>query len=128
MQLQIVSLLFVLVNTWPHFFCFFFFNDPPPTEIYPLPLHDALPIFDRGDRVALVGHTGAGKTTVTALLLRFYEPQRGEILINGVDIRRYTLASLRALFAIVQQDFFLRSEEHTSELQSQSNLVCRLLL
>jgi ATP-binding cassette subfamily B multidrug efflux pump len=61
----------------------------------------------RGERVALVGHTGAGKTTVTALLLRFYEPQRGEILINGIDIRKYTIASLRSLFAIVQQDFFL---------------------
>jgi len=64
---------------------------------------------NRGERVALVGHTGAGKTTVTALLLRFYEPQRGEILINGVDIRDYTQASLRRLFAIVQQDFFLFS-------------------
>jgi ATP-binding cassette, subfamily B, multidrug efflux pump len=62
---------------------------------------------ERGERVALVGHTGAGKTTVTALLLRFYEPQRGEILINGVDIRRYSTESLRRLFAIVQQDFFL---------------------
>ncbi|HEV7922239.1 MAG TPA: ABC transporter ATP-binding protein [Thermoanaerobaculia bacterium] len=62
---------------------------------------------NRGERVALVGHTGAGKTTVTALLLRFYEPQSGQILINGVDIRQYTLASLRRLFAIVQQDFFL---------------------
>ncbi|MDP9360419.1 MAG: ABC transporter ATP-binding protein/permease [Acidobacteriota bacterium] len=61
----------------------------------------------RGERVALVGHTGAGKTTVTSLLLRFYEPQRGEILVNGIDIRRYTIASLRSLFAIVQQDFFL---------------------
>jgi ATP-binding cassette subfamily B multidrug efflux pump len=61
----------------------------------------------RGERVALVGHTGAGKTTVTALLQRFYDPQRGEILINGIDIRRYTLPSLRALFAVVQQDFFL---------------------
>jgi len=61
----------------------------------------------RGERVALVGHTGAGKTTVTALLQRFYDPQRGEILINGIDIRRYTQASLRALFAVVQQDFFL---------------------
>ena len=60
-----------------------------------------------GERVALVGHTGAGKTTVTSLLLRFYEPQRGEILINGIDIRKYTIASLRSLFAIVQQDFFL---------------------
>jgi ATP-binding cassette, subfamily B, multidrug efflux pump len=63
----------------------------------------------RGERVALVGHTGAGKTTVTALLLRFYEPQSGQICINGIDIRRYTLASLRRLFAIVQQDFFLFS-------------------
>jgi ATP-binding cassette subfamily B protein len=62
---------------------------------------------ERGERVAVVGHTGAGKTTVTALLLRFYEPQRGEILIDGVDIREYSLESLRALFAIVQQDFFL---------------------
>jgi ATP-binding cassette subfamily B protein len=61
----------------------------------------------RGDRIALVGHTGAGKTTVTSLLLRFYEPQRGEILVNGIDIRRYSMTSLRALFAIVQQDFFL---------------------
>ena len=62
---------------------------------------------ERGERIALVGHTGAGKTTITALLLRFYEPQRGEILINGVDCRKYKLASLRALFTIVQQDFFL---------------------
>ena len=62
---------------------------------------------NRGERIALVGHTGAGKTTVTALLLRFYDVQRGEILINGVDIRRYKIAALRRLFAIVQQDFFL---------------------
>src|SRR5437763_742230 len=61
----------------------------------------------RGERVALVGHTGAGKTTVTALLLRFYDIQRGEICINGIDIRKIHLASLRRLFAIVQQDFFL---------------------
>jgi ATP-binding cassette subfamily B protein len=61
----------------------------------------------RGERVALVGHTGAGKTTVTALLLRFYDIQRGEICINGIDIRQINLASLRRLFAIVQQDFFL---------------------
>jgi ATP-binding cassette subfamily B multidrug efflux pump len=63
----------------------------------------------RGEKVAIVGHTGAGKTTVTSLLLRFYEIQRGEILINGIDIRQYKLASLRRLFAIVQQDFFLFS-------------------
>jgi ATP-binding cassette subfamily B protein len=62
---------------------------------------------ERGDRIALVGHTGAGKTTITSLLMRFYDIQRGEILINGVDIRRYSMQSLRRLFAIVQQDFFL---------------------
>ena len=62
---------------------------------------------ERGERVALVGHTGAGKTTITSLLLRFYEPQRGEILINGVDFRKYNLRSLRRMYAIVQQDFFL---------------------
>jgi len=61
----------------------------------------------RGERVAIVGHTGAGKTTVTALLLRFYDIQRGEICINGIDIREINLSSLRRLFAIVQQDFFL---------------------
>lgn len=64
---------------------------------------------EKGERVAVVGHTGAGKTTVTSLLLRFYEPQRGEILINGIDIRQIRLGSLRRLFAIVQQDFFLFS-------------------
>ena len=62
---------------------------------------------NRGERIALVGHTGAGKTTVTSLLLRFYEPQRGEILVNGVNIREYKTEALRRLFAIVQQDFFL---------------------
>jgi ATP-binding cassette subfamily B multidrug efflux pump len=62
---------------------------------------------DRGERVAVVGHTGAGKTTVTSLLLRFYDIQRGTILVNGIDIRRYKLSALRRLFAIVQQDFFL---------------------
>ncbi|MGA7614521.1 MAG: ABC transporter ATP-binding protein [Thermoanaerobaculia bacterium] len=63
----------------------------------------------RGQRIAIVGHTGAGKTTVTNLLLRFYDIQRGVILINGIDIRRVALQSLRRLFAIVQQDFFLFS-------------------
>ncbi|HXG58708.1 MAG TPA: ABC transporter ATP-binding protein [Thermoanaerobaculia bacterium] len=64
-------------------------------------------VVKRGERIAIVGHTGAGKTTVTALLLRFYDIQRGRILINGVDIRKYRIQSLRRLFAIVQQDFFL---------------------
>jgi ATP-binding cassette subfamily B protein len=63
----------------------------------------------RGERIALVGHTGAGKTTITNLLLRFYDVQKGSILIDGIDIREIDLVSLRRKFAIVQQDFFLFS-------------------
>lgn len=66
-------------------------------------------VVKKGERLALVGHTGAGKTTVTSLLLRFYEAQKGEILVNGVDIRKYRLTDLRRMFAIVQQDVFLFS-------------------
>jgi ATP-binding cassette subfamily B protein len=64
---------------------------------------------ESGEKVAIVGHTGAGKTTITNLLLRFYDVQRGEILVNGTDIRTMPLQALRRLFAIVQQDFFLFS-------------------
>jgi ATP-binding cassette subfamily B multidrug efflux pump len=57
--------------------------------------------------LALVGHTGAGKTTIVSLLLRFYEPQRGRITINGMDIRDMPLNELRSLIGYVQQDIFL---------------------
>ena len=60
-----------------------------------------------GQTVALVGHTGAGKTTVISLLLRFYDPQRGRILIDGRDIRTLPLDELRAQIGFVQQDIFL---------------------
>ncbi len=60
-----------------------------------------------GQTVALVGHTGAGKTTIVNLLMRFYDPQRGKILVNGVDIRQMPVEALRGLIAYVQQDIFL---------------------
>ncbi len=60
-----------------------------------------------GRTLALVGHTGAGKTTIINLLLRFYDPQRGTILVDGVDIRDMPVSALRALIGYVQQDIFL---------------------
>src|SRR6266568_868327 len=60
-----------------------------------------------GTVVALVGRSGAGKTTVTDLVARFHDPTVGRILLNGTDIREFRLASYRSLLAIVQQDVFL---------------------
>ena len=60
-----------------------------------------------GERVALVGHTGAGKTTITNLLLRLYDIDRGSIRINGIDIREFDLRAYRRFFAVVLQDVFL---------------------
>ncbi|MGH7600842.1 MAG: ABC transporter ATP-binding protein [bacterium] len=57
-----------------------------------------------GETVALVGHSGAGKSTLISLLLRFYDPQQGQILIDGHDLRKYTLKSLRDQMTIVLQD------------------------
>lgn len=60
-----------------------------------------------GERIAIVGHTGAGKSTVINLITRFYDFQRGQILIDGVDIRRYGQTALRRSIGIVLQDVFL---------------------
>src|SRR5215813_10988699 len=60
-----------------------------------------------GQSVALVGHTGSGKTTITNLLMRFYDVQRGRVLLDGVDVRDWDLHSLRENFAVVLQDIFL---------------------
>lgn len=60
-----------------------------------------------GETVAVVGHTGAGKTTLTNLLLRFYDVQRGVIRIGGRDVREFELAELRRLFGVVLQDPYL---------------------
>lgn len=62
-----------------------------------------------GMKVGVVGHTGAGKTTLISLLMRFYDPQVGRILLDGKDIRSYDKRSLRASIGIIQQDVFLFS-------------------
>jgi ATP-binding cassette subfamily B protein/subfamily B ATP-binding cassette protein MsbA len=60
-----------------------------------------------GTVTALVGRSGAGKTTVTDLVSRFYDPTRGQILLNGVDLRDYQLKNFRELLGVVQQEVFL---------------------
>jgi ATP-binding cassette, subfamily B, multidrug efflux pump len=62
-----------------------------------------------GESIALVGHTGSGKTTVTNLLMRFYDVQKGRVLVGGVDVRDWDLHELRSNFAVVLQDVFLFS-------------------
>lgn len=69
-----------------------------------------------GETVAFVGSTGVGKSTICSLVPRFYELQQGKILIDGIDIRDMTLASLRKNIGIVQQDIFLFSDSVRSNI------------
>jgi thiol reductant ABC exporter CydC subunit len=92
---------------------------PPPSRIAPIALEDVTaryaaadaPVFrgfdlrlERGRRIALVGPSGAGKTTVTNLLLRFLDPEEGRVTVAGRDIREYRQADVRSLFALAGQD------------------------
>ena len=70
-----------------------------------------------GESVAIVGHTGAGKTTLTSLLMRFYDVQRGQILLDGHDIRELDLRQLRNAFGFVLQDVFLFSGSIASNIR-----------
>jgi ATP-binding cassette subfamily B multidrug efflux pump len=70
-------------------------------------LRDVTFTIEPGETVAVVGHTGAGKTTLISLLLRFYDVQKGAIKIDGVDVKDMDLADLRARFGVVLQDPFL---------------------
>ena len=72
-------------------------------------LRDVSFTIEPGETIAIVGHTGAGKTTIISLLLRFYDIQRGSIMIDGVDIRKLDLKDLRLRFGVVLQDPFLFS-------------------
>jgi ATP-binding cassette, subfamily B, multidrug efflux pump len=75
-----------------------------------------------GETLALVGHTGAGKTTIASLLLRFYEPQRGRILVDGVDIRALSVDALRARIGTVQQDLFFFAGDVADNIRLSSPL------
>lgn len=77
-------------------------------------------IIEPGERIAIVGHTGAGKTTFINLLGRFYDIQRGSILIDGVDVRDYDKTELRKRIGIVLQDVFLFS----GSIKSNISLGC----
>ncbi len=72
-------------------------------------LRDVSFVLEPGETIAVVGHTGAGKTTLISLLMRFYDVQRGAIRIDGVDIKQMNLDDLRGRFGVVLQDPFLFS-------------------
>jgi ATP-binding cassette subfamily B protein len=80
-------------------------------------LKDVSFVIEPGEHVAFVGHTGAGKTTLTNLLMRFYDVTRGQILLDGVDLREFSLEELRANFAVVPQDGFLFSRDIAANIR-----------
>jgi ATP-binding cassette subfamily B protein len=85
---------------------------PDPSKLAAIPdiewiLKDVSFTVEPGQTVAIVGHTGAGKTTLTSLMMRFYDVTAGQVLVDGVDLRRQDLNALRRHFAVVLQDPFL---------------------
>jgi len=82
---------------------------PPRAEEPDWVLRDVNFVLDPGETIAVVGHTGAGKTTLISLLMRFYDVQRGAVRIDGVDIKEMNLDDLRSRFGVVLQDPFLFS-------------------
>jgi ATP-binding cassette subfamily B multidrug efflux pump len=80
-------------------------SDPAPDWV----LRDVTFAIEPGETVAIVGHTGAGKTTLISLLLRFYDVQKGAVRIDGVDVKDMDLVDLRSRFGVVLQDPFLFS-------------------
>jgi ATP-binding cassette, subfamily B, multidrug efflux pump len=71
----------------------------------------------KGEKVVIIGRTGSGKTTIAQLLLRMYDPDRGKILIDGIDLRHFDLQDLRRQISYVPQDVFLFSDTVTGNIQ-----------
>ena len=94
--------------------------EPPNKDDWDWVLRDVSFAIEPGETVAVVGHTGAGKTTLSSLLLRFYDVKRGAIRIDGVDIREMDLTDLRRRFGVVLQDpfFFTATVEQNIRLGS----------
>ncbi|MBS1808145.1 MAG: ABC transporter ATP-binding protein [Acidobacteria bacterium] len=80
-------------------------------------LKDVSFVAEPGESIAFVGATGSGKTTITNLLMRFYDIQRGEILLDGVNIKDWDLQNLRENFAVVLQDVFLFSGDVAANIR-----------
>jgi ATP-binding cassette subfamily B multidrug efflux pump len=76
-----------------------------------------------GQTVAFVGHTGSGKSTIINLMARFYDIQKGQILIDGVDIKEYNLKDLRRQIAVVMQDVFLFSGDINSNIRLRNEAI-----
>lgn len=87
----------------------FAYNVPAQTSEPDWVLRDVSFVLEPGETIAVVGHTGAGKTTLISLLMRFYDVQRGAVRIDGVDIKEMNLDELRSRFGVVLQDPFLFS-------------------
>jgi ATP-binding cassette subfamily B protein len=92
-------------------------------ETYDWVLRDVSFTIEPGETVAIVGHTGAGKTTIISLLMRFYDIQRGAIRIDGVDIRQMELNDLRRRFGVVLQDPFLFTGTIENNIRLGSNWI-----
>jgi ATP-binding cassette, subfamily B, multidrug efflux pump len=80
-------------------------------------------VIEPGERVALVGHTGAGKSTIASLLLRFYKIQRGQIFLDGVDIAEMNAQDLRSNFTIALQDMFLFAGDIESNIRLSNSTI-----
>ena len=116
------SVLVEFQNVW------FAYDRPHSGSVLPIPepewvLRDVSFAARPGQTLAIVGHTGAGKTTIVSLLMRFYDPQRGRILVNGRDVRDIPVEQLRELIGYVQQDIFLFAGDVASNIRLSAPLT-----